>query len=109
MIRRPPRATRTDTLFPCTTLFRSHSPSGRAANGHRLTPQCGIVALFDRCEKGIHVDVDYFSRAAGALIHSFVIMPAGEQNSNMLADAIGDPIVDYARTRKGRQSGRAHV
>src|SRR3546814_9310389 len=24
MIRRPPRSTRTDTLFPCTTLFRSH-------------------------------------------------------------------------------------
>src|SRR3546814_10761942 len=23
MIRRPPRSTRTDTLFPCTTLFRS--------------------------------------------------------------------------------------
>src|SRR3546814_600722 len=69
----------------------------------RLTPQFGIVALFDRCEKGIHVDVDYFSRAAGALIHSFVIMPAGEQNSNMLADAIGDQIVDYARIRKGRR------
>src|SRR3546814_3315603 len=33
MIRRPPRSTRTDTLFPCTTLFRSHrraSPSRRA-------------------------------------------------------------------------------
>src|SRR3546814_6852394 len=27
MIRRPPRSTRTDTLFPYTTLFRS-SPSG---------------------------------------------------------------------------------
>src|SRR3546814_21022948 len=26
MIRRPPRATRTDTLFPYTTLFRSSSP-----------------------------------------------------------------------------------
>src|SRR3546814_12553488 len=25
MIRRPPRATRTDTLFPYTTLFRSHA------------------------------------------------------------------------------------
>src|SRR3546814_15634090 len=25
MIARPPRATRTDTLFPYTTLFRSHS------------------------------------------------------------------------------------
>src|SRR3546814_3267314 len=29
MIRRPPRSTRTDTLFPYTTLFRSR-PSGRA-------------------------------------------------------------------------------
>src|SRR3546814_4267206 len=26
MIRRPPRSTRTDTLFPYTTLFRSASP-----------------------------------------------------------------------------------
>src|SRR3546814_10379427 len=33
MIRRPPRSTRTDTLFPYTTLFRS--PQGRQA--HRLT------------------------------------------------------------------------
>src|SRR3546814_5284375 len=31
MIRRPPRSTRTDTLFPYTTLFRS------AANGRRAT------------------------------------------------------------------------
>src|SRR3546814_6778286 len=30
MIRRPPRSTRTDTLFPYTTLFRSNvSPEGR--------------------------------------------------------------------------------
>src|SRR3546814_11554864 len=28
MIRRQPRATRTDTLFPYTTLFRSYEPSG---------------------------------------------------------------------------------
>src|SRR3546814_4133147 len=30
MIRRPPRSTRTDTLFPYTTLFRSHAPDARA-------------------------------------------------------------------------------
>src|SRR3546814_20185781 len=29
MIRRPPRSTRTDTLFPYTTLFRSDDPSKR--------------------------------------------------------------------------------
>src|SRR3546814_15954528 len=28
MIRRPPRSTRTDTLFPYTTLFRSHAGHG---------------------------------------------------------------------------------
>src|SRR3546814_6919143 len=29
MIRRPPRSTRTDTLFPYTTLFRSHASRSR--------------------------------------------------------------------------------
>src|SRR3546814_9049592 len=29
MYRRPPRSTRTDTLFPYTTLFRSHGPRVR--------------------------------------------------------------------------------
>src|SRR3546814_13502155 len=31
MIRRPPRSTRTDTLFPYTTLFRSDDDRGSAA------------------------------------------------------------------------------
>src|SRR3546814_15178753 len=31
MIRRPPRSTRTDTLFPYTTLFRSRSDPGQPA------------------------------------------------------------------------------
>src|SRR3546814_3292262 len=35
MIRRPPRSTRTDTLFPYTTLFRS---AGRA--GHAILIDC---------------------------------------------------------------------
>src|SRR3546814_16556437 len=34
MIRRPPRSTRTDTLFPYTTLFRSNGAfTGKAAGG----------------------------------------------------------------------------
>src|SRR3546814_13414891 len=35
MIRRPPRSTRTDTLFPYTTLFRSEGLRS-GARGHRL-------------------------------------------------------------------------
>src|SRR3546814_1893929 len=39
MIRRPPRSTRTDTLFPYTTLFRS---------GHVSTPKKKRAAATDR-------------------------------------------------------------
>src|SRR3546814_11333111 len=37
MIRRPPRSTRTDTLFPYTTLFRSQQ-----ARGHRDRDLAGL-------------------------------------------------------------------
>src|SRR3546814_8846746 len=37
MIRRPPRSTRTDTLFPYTTLFRSADTAG-SATGFRTKP-----------------------------------------------------------------------
>src|SRR3546814_6960834 len=36
MIRRPPRSTRTDTLFPYTTLFRSHGLHGIGLADHAL-------------------------------------------------------------------------
>src|SRR3546814_6813479 len=42
MIRRPPRSTRTDTLFPYTTLFRSsqldHSPISKGGKIHGREP-----------------------------------------------------------------------
>src|SRR3546814_12965349 len=40
MIRRPPRSTRTDTLFPYTTLFRSPGDAKAAAGGARDLAQC---------------------------------------------------------------------
>src|SRR3546814_21145046 len=36
MIRRPPRSTRTDTLFPYTTLFRSTGADAPATGGIRM-------------------------------------------------------------------------
>src|SRR3546814_9737396 len=44
MIRRPPRSTRTDTLFPYTTLFRSHTAITQAkgrVGGQRLPDTIG--------------------------------------------------------------------
>src|SRR3546814_10237915 len=49
MIRRPPRSTRTDTLFPYTTLFRSSSPIDGMAFGcgpHRLRPATAIFVSY---------------------------------------------------------------
>src|SRR3546814_13418790 len=62
MIRRPPRSTRTDTLFPYTTLFRSNvrldghydsqrqesAFSGTAAANWRITDQLSTYASFSR-------------------------------------------------------------
>src|SRR3546814_1987080 len=44
MLRRPPRSTRTDTLFPYTTLFRS-SPYGEKAFSVLLFQDLSIVPL----------------------------------------------------------------
>src|SRR3546814_9840661 len=45
MIRRPPRSTRTDTLFPYTTLFRSSASASRATGS--TIAQC----LIQSCER----------------------------------------------------------
>src|SRR3546814_19823375 len=34
---------------------RHNAPRARAANGHRLTPPLGLVALLERCKQGIQV------------------------------------------------------
>src|SRR3546814_17928626 len=51
MIRRPPRSTRTDTLFPYTTLFRSllgrgvHSVQGRGWPSYAVLPGLSSAVL----------------------------------------------------------------
>src|SRR3546814_3817221 len=47
MIRRPPRSTRTDTLFPYTTLFRSPTlPAPFAKQIHDLIPTTRIYRMW---------------------------------------------------------------
>src|SRR3546814_11222883 len=73
MIRRPPRSTRTDTLFPYTTLFRSERLRTALREGHErevgvlaadtrdpridgdimLFPAAVLVAITDRPEPGL--------------------------------------------------------
>src|SRR3546814_6869347 len=50
MIRRPPRSTRTDTLFPYTTLFRSHN----RADHTPFKQRAGVALDFFWSEAGAH-------------------------------------------------------
>src|SRR3546814_10555728 len=62
MIRRPPRSTRTDTLFPDTTLFRSLAVAGEA-----LAAEIGLAQLvaLDHGAHGPVQDQDALAEQAG--------------------------------------------
>src|SRR6056297_4281122 len=82
MIRRPPRSTRTDTLFPYTTLFRSHCFRSLA------TPDWNG---FDQPPKVIAVTGSNGKSTTSALIHH-VLTEAGKQAQ--LAGNIGRGVLD---------------
>src|SRR3546814_14539204 len=115
MIRRPPRSTRTDTLFPYTTLFRSIfvAPGGSATQqgavspvheGERLVDQAlGAAALGGR-----------FPFIAAADAHRRIDMAAGDlvgRDACSLAAENGienvEKHVKAALLERRRQIGRA--
>src|SRR3546814_18972468 len=81
MIRRPPRSTRTDTLFPYTTLFRSDAVPGAVldqfaqvpylavddADGGARHPVPGLVGAVDRLVRP-HLDAPGIGADGGDLL-----------------------------------------
>src|SRR3546814_10011950 len=53
MIRRPPRSTRTDTLFPYTTLFRSVAPGVPGCGEFRVRQRHPARTLQDRADQAV--------------------------------------------------------
>src|SRR3546814_13186969 len=70
MIRRPPRSTRTDTLFPYTTLFRSRCA---ASNGHAkfLLSSPQNPALEELARRNKRDDLSYRSRVKESIREIF--------------------------------------
>src|SRR3546814_6378318 len=67
MIRQPPRSTRTDTLFPYTTLFRSPA-TGRRAHGQRPIVEIRVAeAVAER------IDGRAGEIAIGAPLHRIIV------------------------------------
>src|SRR3546814_18540094 len=53
MIRRPPRSTRTDTLLPYTTLFRSEGGSGANSGSSPIPPITATAATLAASSSGL--------------------------------------------------------
>src|SRR3546814_18566342 len=93
MIRRPPRSTRTDTLFPYTTLFRSTHFGYQRKLSPRTTVTIDTQVMA----------VDYLGRRTG---DSVILSPrAGirQQLSDRLS-LVADAGISYVRTKLGNGS-----
>src|SRR3546814_18639108 len=87
MIRRPPRSTRTDTLFPYTTLFRSQL-AGRAramaAEAARPLVVRGLNVAYAR--KPVLWQIDYAAPTEGLIA---IVGPNGAGKSTFLKACLG--------------------
>src|SRR3546814_3370640 len=105
MIRRPPRSTRTDTLFPYTTRFRSHGTVLQHGFAHRSHPGAGEKKAALGAQRPGEVVLDELRRG-GALLRALfeggrvAILPVLVPPWNRIAP----PVVAGLRA-----IGRAHV
>src|SRR3546814_4504584 len=109
MIRRPPRSTRTDTLFPYTTLFRSELLSDLVVVfGGDLDPfdRWHVLAhrfrdSDDRLVDGLRIEDEVGDRAHvdDAVDLAFNLANGGAEVAHDLAPARGLEVVDRKSTR----------
>src|SRR3546814_11476861 len=130
MIRRPPRSTRTDTLFPYTTLFRSANRGGNCNQEHQRqpVPECRETGM----RRDDQVDVKSPDRIGqrehrknliprlSACCKSHVVpnlkikvgctkalqrLPPAESRSMLLVEADGRPVSTPRHLRQGGAGG----
>src|SRR3546814_12162940 len=95
MIRRPPRSTRTDTLFPYTTLFRS------IMDGHRVRPVLDHIA---RAVAARVIDLNHLPGVAKAQqLERGLLAALGE-----LPAALFEPVEHRERRRLSRRRSNTH-
>src|SRR3546814_2448957 len=88
MIRRPPRSTRTDTLFPYTTLFRSGAGGRRdAGDVFYILHRRDIFAVADlraAADALLELDVDDAGDGVGAILRRGAVAQRSEEHTSEL-------------------------
>src|SRR3546814_15190296 len=108
MIRRPPRSTRTDTLFPYTTLFRSTKSAGDTMARGGLYKSDVQKARATLLVQGKHPSIDALRVALGntgskTTIHRYLKELEEEEGASVGAKvAVSDALQDQI----GRVAGR---
>src|SRR3546814_14811912 len=121
MLRRPPRSTRTDTLFPYTTLYRSRQRMklqsavyrGADSKGRPFVLAAGSAVQRSSAEPIVQLD----DLAAGIQLSdgpAKIAAPGGRYNMDSEKVALDGPITvrtasGYAPDTKDAKIGRAHV
>src|SRR3546814_1249675 len=112
MIRRPPRSTRTDTLFPYPTLFRSEDVFERGVGDQAAVP-VGLVADLHWCERRRqrargHDVFDADADAAAVEVFEVAGVDVGGADGQpdllVLVDAVE---VDHPLERRAQRAGRS--
>src|SRR3546814_12743416 len=105
MIRRPPRSTRKDTLFPYTTLFRSRGAQDRQHQVEAFTGAIGPEGLTEVLlvvgKAGIGGDVEQTEHANGGIDEE-----AGEGDLRPLQVALEEVVGQSHRAAQDRKSTR---
>src|SRR3546814_12553929 len=108
MIRRPPRVTRTDTLFPYTTLFRSETAILAAAPGSDIRRAAPVLrsirlplSLIDQLMNGVSDMVLARNELSRKLRERFPD-PALESTFERLSNCVADMRDSISKTRMQR-------
>src|SRR3546814_2278330 len=101
MILRPPRSTRTDTLFPYTTLFRSAAPLGtRGQPKSRRRPMKTRAAVAVAPNKPLEIhEVDLDGPKAGEVLIEIMATGVCHTDAYTLEGKDSEGIVDRKSTR----------
>src|SRR3546814_8322020 len=108
MIRRPPRSTRTDTLFPYTTLFRSAQPcsSRTRTNLKRITMQL-VQATRDALLKPLSTVAGIVERRNTLPILANILLRKEGKNVAFIATDLGVQITTHAEFGIGDDTERS--
>src|SRR3546814_2556480 len=103
MIRRPPRSTRTDTLFPYTTLFRSGLHRGGLSGGDRRTRQGGQPARIRRDDRVLGNRARRAGAAAGASFRPGAGCARSEEHTSELQSLMRISYAVFCLKKKKKQ------